>query len=99
MQARNILLLAAFGALTTQAFAQAPGGGPPMGGGPPPEMRAIFEAINKSCADDRAKLCEGKQGREGMMCLRANLDKASAPCKDAMSKMPSGPPMGRPPGG
>ena len=93
MQARHILLLAAFGALTTQAFAQAPGGGPP------PEMRAVFEAVNKSCAGDRTKLCEGKEGRDGMMCLRANQDKVSAPCKDAMSKMPSGPPMGGPPRG
>ena len=31
---------------------------------------------------------DGKAGRELMMCMRENTDKLSAPCKDAMSKMP-----------
>jgi hypothetical protein len=32
-------------------------------------------------------LCDGKEGREAMMCMREAGDKVSAPCKDAMSKM------------
>jgi hypothetical protein len=96
MNVRHCLFIAAFGVLTASAFAQAPGGGPPAGGGPSPEMRAAFEAVNRSCAEDRTKLCDGKPGREGMMCLRANQDKVSAPCKDAMAKMPA-PPAGGPP--
>jgi hypothetical protein len=96
MNVKHCLLIAAFGALTASAVAQAADGGPPPGGGPPPEMRAAFEAVNKSCAEDRNKLCDGKPGREGMMCLRANQDKASAPCKEALGKMPP-PPAGGPP--
>jgi hypothetical protein len=38
-----------------------------------------------ACAADMKKLCDGKQGREGFMCLRENQAKASAPCKAAMS--------------
>jgi hypothetical protein len=33
-------------------------------------------------------LCDGKERREAMMCLRDNAEKASPGCKDAMSKMP-----------
>jgi hypothetical protein len=32
-------------------------------------------------------LCDGKTGREAMMCIRDSADKVSAPCKDAMAKM------------
>ncbi|WP_372784359.1 efflux RND transporter periplasmic adaptor subunit [Phenylobacterium sp.] len=38
-----------------------------------------------ACAADIKKLCDGKQGRDAMMCLRENQAKASAPCKAAMS--------------
>ena len=59
---------------------------------PSPEMQAAREAMTKACAADAKTLCDGKTGRELNMCLRENTDKASAPCKEAMSKMPAGPP-------
>ncbi|HEX3888244.1 MAG TPA: efflux RND transporter periplasmic adaptor subunit [Phenylobacterium sp.] len=43
-----------------------------------------------ACAADMKKLCDGKTGREGFMCLRQNQAKASAPCKAAMADMMSG---------
>jgi hypothetical protein len=63
---------------------------PPAGGGgaPNPEMQAAQQAMRQACAADVKTLCDGKQGREAMMCLRDNAEKISAPCKDAMSKMP-----------
>jgi hypothetical protein len=67
------------------AFAQQ---GPGGGQGPSPEMQAAREAMRQACAADAKTLCEGKMGRESMMCMRENADKLSAPCKDAMSKMP-----------
>jgi cytochrome c556 len=62
--------------------------------GPSPEMQAAREAMMKACAADAKTLCDGKTGRDLNMCLRQNTDKASAPCKDAMSKMPAGGPGG-----
>jgi hypothetical protein len=55
---------------------------------PSPEMAAAREAMMKACATDAKTLCDGKTGRDQMMCMRENQDKASAGCKDAMSKMP-----------
>jgi hypothetical protein len=72
--------------LTSTAFAQAPGGGPPS-----PDMMAAREAMQKACATDMQKMCSGKEGREAMQCLRGSQDKASAGCKDALSKMPAPP--------
>ena len=62
--------------------------------GPSPEMQAAHEAVMKACAADAKTLCADKEGREEMMCLRSNADKASAGCKDALAKMPmrKGPP-------
>ena len=86
---RSILLLAAAATMAaTAAFAQAPGGGPPPGGGPSPQMMALFQAVRDACANDMKTLCADKTGREGMMCMRQNVDKASPACKDAMSKLP-----------
>ena len=67
------------------AYAQEGGGG----GGPTPEMRAAREAMMKACATDAQSLCAGKERRELMMCLRDNTAKVSAPCSEAMSKMPA----------
>jgi hypothetical protein len=50
-------------------------------------MQAARAAMREACAADMQKLCEGKTGREGFMCLRENADKASQGCKDAMAKM------------
>ena len=73
------------GAAFAQEGAPPPGGG---GGGPSPEMRALFQQVRETCANDMKTLCGDKQGREAFMCLRQNADKASQPCKDAMSKLP-----------
>jgi hypothetical protein len=73
-------------ALAGAAFAQPPAGG---GGGqsPSPEMQAARQAMMQACATDMKTLCDGKTGREAMMCMRDAGDKVSAPCKDAMAKM------------
>ncbi|MDB5428335.1 MAG: hypothetical protein JWR47_1652 [Phenylobacterium sp.] len=73
-------------AIGGSAFAQEPPAG--GGGGPSPEMQAAAQAMRQSCAADVKTLCDGKMGREAMMCLRENAEKVSEPCKDAMSKMP-----------
>jgi hypothetical protein len=41
----------------------------------------------QACAADMKTNCDGKTGREAMMCMRDAGDKVSAPCKDAMAKM------------
>ncbi len=79
-------------ALAGAALAQQPAGGGGGGQGPSPEMQAARQAMMQACSADMKTLCDGKQGREAFMCLRQNADKASAPCKDAMSKMPQRPP-------
>jgi hypothetical protein len=78
------------------AFAQQPPPGP-GGGGPTPEMQAARQAMREACAADMKTLCDGKERRELMMCMRENSEKASQPCKDAIAKMPRRP--GPPPGG
>jgi len=65
---------------TAVAQAQAPA--------PSPEAQAAREAMRKACADDMKTLCSGKEGREMGQCMRANADKVSPACKDAMAKMP-----------
>jgi hypothetical protein len=87
MKLRITLTLAAM-AVAGAAFAQPPAGGG-GGQGPSPEMQAARQALIQACAADMKTLCDGKQGREAFMCLRENADKASAPCKDAISKMPA----------
>jgi len=87
MKLRITLTLAAM-AMASAAFAQPPAGGG-GGQGPSPEMQAARAAMMQACSADMKTLCDGKTGREAFMCLRENQDKASAPCKDAMSKMPA----------
>jgi uncharacterized membrane protein len=82
MKLRIALTLAAL-ACAGSAFAQPPAGG----GAPSPEMQAARQAMRQACAADMKTLCDGKEGREAMMCMRDAGDKLSAPCKDAMSKM------------
>jgi hypothetical protein len=49
--------------------------------------------MRAACAADMKTLCDGKERREAMMCMRENMDKVSQPCKDAIAKMPRrGPP-------
>jgi hypothetical protein len=86
MAIKHWLIVAALGAMSTTLLAQER---PGPGGGPPPEMRARFDAVNKSCAEDLKKSCGGQAGREGMMCLRQNQDKVSAPCREALSQLPA----------
>jgi hypothetical protein len=82
MKLRIALALAAL-AVAGSAFAQPPAGGQ----APSPEMQAARQAVQQSCAADMKTLCDGKAGREAMMCIRDSADKVSAPCKDAMAKM------------
>ena len=90
----SIMVTLAALAVGGSALAQqpAPGGG----GGQSPEVVAARQAMRAACAADFKTLCDGKEGREAFMCLRQNADKASAGCKDAMSKMPARP---QPPAG
>jgi hypothetical protein len=76
-------------ALAGSAYAQQPGGGGGGGGGAPsPEMQAARQAMQQACAADMKTLCDGKEGREALMCIaRDNADKASQGCKDAIAKM------------
>ncbi len=90
---RSVLLIIAATLAASAACAQE---GAPSGG-PSPEMRALFQSVRDTCAADAKTLCDGKAGREMMMCLRENADKVSAPCKDAMSKLPARPPQPRQP--
>lgn len=83
MKLQIAITLAAL-AIGGSAFAQPPEGG----AGPSPEMQAARQAMRQACAADVKTLCDGKMGREAMMCLRENAEKTSAPCKDAMMKMP-----------
>ena len=67
-------------ALAGASFAQPPA--------PTPAMQEARKAMMESCAADMKKLCDGKEGREAMMCMmRDNRDAASQPCKDAMAKV------------
>ena len=85
MKSLKLILVAAAMAAATSAFAQPPAGeGRPA---PSPEMKAAREAMMNACAADMKTLCEGKAGRERMMCMRDNADKLSDGCKDAMAKM------------
>jgi hypothetical protein len=81
MKLQTLVLLAA--ALAAPSlYAQAPPA-------PSPEVQAARDAVVKNCANEAP--CTGKTGREMFQCLRANSDKLSAPCKDAMSKLPQRP--------
>jgi hypothetical protein len=84
MKLRKLVLLAAVLAAPS-LYAQAPPA-------PSPEVQAAREAVTKNCANEAP--CTGKTGREMFQCLRANTDKLSAPCKDALSKLPARPPGG-----
>jgi hypothetical protein len=57
----------------------------------PPEVQAARDAMRQACAADQKSLCADKQGREMMQCMRANTDKLSPGCKDAMAKLPRPP--------
>jgi hypothetical protein len=82
MKLRIALTLAAL-AVAGSAIAQPPGGGQ----APSPEMQAARQAMMQACSADQKTLCDGKQGREMMQCMRDSADKLSTPCKDAMTKM------------
>jgi hypothetical protein len=38
----------------------------------------------KVCKEDRERLCPNLTGKERGRCLRQNIDKVSAPCKEAL---------------
>jgi len=81
----SIRSLAACAALLLAVSAQAQ---PPA---PSPEVQAARDAVRKACDSDMKTLCADKQGREAFQCLRANSDKASPACKDALAKLPRPP--------
>ncbi|WP_309604679.1 hypothetical protein [Phenylobacterium sp.] len=85
MKLRIAITLAAL-AIAGSAVAQ-PAAEPGGSGGPSPEMMAARQAMRQACAADVKTLCDGKMGREAMMCLRDNAAKVGAPCKEAMAKM------------
>jgi hypothetical protein len=87
MKLTPMIMLAALAAASV-ASAQPQGGG---GGAPSPEVQAARDAMRQACAADVKTLCDGKQGREMMMCMRDNAEKLSGPCKEAMSRMPARP--------
>ena len=64
-----ILVLAAAGLVAAPAFAQS-------GQTPSPAMQAARQAVMTQCAADMKSYCDGKTGREMMMCMRDNADKA-----------------------
>ena len=78
----KLQILAGLGALALAGAALAQE--PPA---PSPDMQAARQAMRAACAVDFKTLCDGKEGREAMMCMRDNADKVSAPCKDALVKM------------
>ncbi len=73
-----ILAFAAM-ALAAPAFAQAPA--------MTPAMQAARQTVMTQCAGDMKTYCDGKTGREMMMCMRENADKASDGCKSAMQSL------------
>ena len=81
MRLKLLILAGAMAAASSVAFAQ-PGGG----AAPSPEVQAAREAMMKACAADMKTNCDGKTGRDAMMCMRENADKLSDGCKDAMAK-------------
>lgn len=54
---------------------------------PSPEHLARREATRKACDAEIKSTCAGKEGRETFQCLRANTEKLSAGCKDALGKL------------
>ncbi len=65
--------------------------------GPPPDFRAAIQAVRQACDSDTKQFCADKQGREVFACLRANSDKVSQGCKDALAKLPRRRPPAAPP--
>ena len=80
---RRVLLTAAAMLAAPFALAQAPSGGPS------PEMQAAIQAVRTACQNDVKQYCSDKEGRAVFQCLRANSDKVSGDCKDAMAKLPA----------
>jgi len=81
----KLTILAALSTLALAGAALAQEGQP----APSPEAQAARQAMRAACAADFKTLCDGKEGREAMMCLRqADPTKISDGCKDAISKMP-----------
>jgi hypothetical protein len=89
MKLASIALVAATLLAAQSLYAQAPPA-------PTPEMQAARDAMRKACGDDMKKLCADKTGREAMQCMRANADKVSPDCKDAMAKMRAAAPPPQP---
>ena len=74
-----------FGALVVGGYAQAQ---TPRQHAAPSQQQ---EDVAKACRAEAQRLCAGKTGQEAQQCLKANQQKLSTNCKNAMSKVsPSG---------
>lgn len=74
-------------ALTTGAVAHAQTSAP----SPDAPNAPSAPSARKACRADAMKLCSGKRGQEALACLRANSEKISPDCKDAIAKLPPPP--------
>ncbi len=54
---------------------------------PSPEIVAARAEVGKSCEMEVKMMCQGKEGREAMVCLNAMPDHLGASCKAAMEKL------------
>lgn len=79
MKRHTLILIAAFVAVASVQAQTPPSDA---------ERQAAREALAKACATDIKANCADKQpGREVFVCLRANADKLSSDCKDAMANL------------
>jgi hypothetical protein len=88
MRSTLLVLAATFAATLAVGAAQAQNAG---GRGLSPEAQAARDAVGKACAADAKAKCDGRAGREMMLCLRDNAKTLSAPCSEAVAKMPAKP--------
>jgi hypothetical protein len=88
MKLASLVLISALAAAAlAQAQTPAPGTEPGPATAPVPNA----PSARKACRADAMKLCSGKRGQEALACLRANSDKISPDCKDAIANLPPPP--------
>jgi hypothetical protein len=88
MKLASLVLISA---LAGSALAQAQTSAPANEPGPTTAPVPAAPSARKACRADAMKLCSGMRGQEALACLRANSDKISSDCKDAIAKLPPPP--------